>query len=126
MSPGEVPSETEQLRKKADNQRRFYQQEIVRREKAEAEVERLLDQPSNYGDGWKLVQSLRRRAAAAEAKVRAVEALADLGTRYVQTSLLRTALDLPTEVTPPAEPCPYETRYALHSNGMKCCDEDGA
>jgi hypothetical protein len=30
------------------------------------------------------------------------------------------------EATPPAEPCPYETRYALHSNGMKCCDEDGA
>jgi hypothetical protein len=28
--------------------------------------------------------------------------------------------------TPPPEPCPYETRYALHSNGMKCCDEDGA
>jgi hypothetical protein len=23
-----------------------------------------------------------------------------------------------------AEPCLYETRYALHSNGMKCCDED--
>jgi hypothetical protein len=39
----------------------------------------------------------------------------------------RTALaDVPAEVTPPAEPCPYETRYALHSNGMKCCDEDGA
>jgi hypothetical protein len=30
------------------------------------------------------------------------------------------------EATPPAEPCPYETRYALHSNGMKCCDEGGA
>jgi membrane protein involved in colicin uptake len=41
MSPSEVPSETERLRKKADNQRRFYQEEIVRREKAEAEVERV-------------------------------------------------------------------------------------
>jgi hypothetical protein len=141
------------------------------------------------GDGdwavvWETLAALRPRAEAAEAKVRAVEVLADEwwnkaehgeDERYgrIIARTLRGCADSlhevlggcctackgegygyggepcwdcrgtghphprsdenteerengPAVVTPPAEPCPYETRYALHSNGMKCCDEDGA
>lgn len=111
-----------------------------------AEVERVRGALRDaYGKLWNQAEADHARADAAETKVRAVEALhvrvlvnwpGDYrcgvccdgnGENLAWPCPTSAALaDMPSAVTPPAEPCPYETRYALHSNGMKCCDEDGA
>jgi hypothetical protein len=138
-------AEVERLREDAEQLRDAYGMAFDRAADAEAEVERVRGVLRDaYGKLWNQAEADHARADAAETKVRAVEALADRvpppdfvradGTEvrdgcrgHIDVRDLRTALAVvPPGVTPPDEPCPYEVRYALHSNGMKCCDEDGA